>query len=225
MKRLALLWLMAWPWLANAAGPLVPEDNSQGPDFSLRLARAKAPFDYGVQAIDTASRWLGVSLREQASEHITLGMYGGYAYVTQTNNPVTAGIELDGYHAGFSLHAVLVTGQYATLFYALNYTYQKVDHKRDAQTVVLDWSEAQAQLGAIVTLNRKWRLYGGGSYGYIDGEERISGAINRTTNFERPARAGGFLGLDLNVDANGYVGVEAKTGLTRGAEIYFKRRY
>jgi hypothetical protein len=225
MKRLALLWLMAWPWLANAAGPLVPEDNSQGPDFSLRLARAKAPFDYGAQAIDTASRWLGVSLREQASEHITLGMYGGYAYVTQTNNPVTAGLELDGFHAGFSLHAVLVTGQYATLFYALNYTYQKVDHKRDAQTVVIDWSEAQAQLGAIVTLNRKWRLYGGGSYGYIDGEERISGAINRTTNFERPAHAGGFLGLDLNVDASGYVGVEAKTGLTRGAEIYFKRRY
>ena len=225
MKRLAFLWLMAWPWLVQAAGPLTPEDNSQGPDFSLRLARAKAPFDYGAQSFDTASRWLGVSLREPASEHITLGMYGGYAYVTQTNNPVTAGIELDGYHAGFSLHAVLVAGQYATLFYALNYTYQKVGHKRDAQTVVIDWSEAQAQLGAIVTLNRKWRLYGGGSYGYIDGEERISGATNRTTNFDRPARAGGFLGLDLNVDANGYVGVEAKTGLARGAEIYFKRRY
>ena len=225
MRRLALLWLMAWPWLANAAGPLVSEDNSQDPDFSLRLARAKAPFDYGAQAIDTTSRWLGVSLREQASEHITLGMYGGYAYVTQTNNPVTAGLELDGYHAGFSLHGIVIGSQRASLFYALSYTYQKVDHKRDAQTVVIDWSEAQAQLGAIATLNRKWRLYGGGSYGYIDGEERISGAINRTTNFERRARTGGFLGLDLNVEANGYVGVEAKTGLTRGAEIYFKRRY
>ena len=39
------------------------------------------------------------------------------------------------------------------------------------------------------------------------------------------ACAGGFLGLDLNVDADGYVGIEAKTGVTRGAEIYFKRRY
>ena len=225
MKRLALWWLLAWPWLVEAAGPLTPEDNSKGPDFSLRLARAKAPFDYGVQAVDTHNRWLGVSLREKASERITLGMYGGYAYVTQTNNPVTAGIELDGYHAGFSLHAVVAAGERATLFYALHYTYQKVDHKSDAQTVVIDWSEAQAQLGAIVTLNRKWRLYGGGSYGYIDGEERTSGAIDRTVNFDRRARAGGFLGLDLNVDPEGYVGVEAKTGLTRGAEIYFKRRY
>jgi hypothetical protein len=91
--------------------------------------------------------------------------------------------------------------------------------------VVIDWSESQAQLGAMVTLNRRFRMYGGGNYGYIDGEERASGAIDRTTNFERSARAGGFLGLDLNVDADGYVGVEAKTGLTRSAEIYFKRSY
>ncbi len=225
MKRLALLWLLAWPWLVQAAGPLTPEDNSKGPDFSLRLARAKASFDYGAQAHDTTSRWLGVSLREKASEHITLGMYGGYAYVTQTTNPVTAGIELDGYHAGFSLHGVFIASQRASLFYALNYTYQKVDHQSDAQTVVIDWYEPQAQLGAIVTLKQKWRLYGGGSYGYIDGEERTSGTINRTTSISRDSRAGGFLGLDLNVDPDGYVGMEVKTGLTRGGEIYFKRRY
>jgi hypothetical protein len=225
MKRLALWWLLAWPWLVEAAGPLNTEVTGQGLDFSLRLARAKAPFDYGAQTFDTSSRWLGVSVREKTSDRITLGMYGGYAYVTQTHNPLTAGIELDGYHAGFSLNAVVFSGQHATLFYTLNYTYQKVDHGSDIQTVVIDWSESQAQLGAIVTLNRKLRLYGGGSYGYIDGAERASGVINRTTNFDRYARAGGFLGLDLNVDADGYVGVEAKTGLARSAEIYFKRRY
>lgn len=226
MKRRTVSWLLlALPVLVEAAGPLAPEDNSKAVDFSLRFARAKAPFDYGTRDYDTTSRWLGVSLREKTSEHLTLGMYGGYAYVTQTNNPVTAGIELNGYHAGFSLHGVILAGRRASLFYALDYTYQKVDHKSDTQTVVIDWSEPHAQLGAVIAITQRLRLYGGGNYGYIDGEERVSGAVNRTTGFSRDSRAGGFLGLDLNVELDGYADIEAGSGLTRRGEIYFKKRF
>lgn len=226
MKRLtALLLILILPTLAEAAGPLVPQDNNSTLDFSLRLARSKVPLDYGNRTNDTTSRWLGVSLREKAGKRVTLGMYGGYAWLTQTNNPVTAGIELSGYHAGFSLHGILLEVQRASLYGALDYTYQKLDHKSDAQTVVIDWAQPQAQIGIVLTLAQKWRLYGGGSYGKIDGEERASGSVNHTLTFERGAQSGGFLGLDLNVESDGYVGVEARSGLTRGAEIYFKRRF
>jgi hypothetical protein len=224
-RLLSGLLLMALPTLTLAAGPLIPADEDKTVDFSLRFASAKAPFDYGAQDYDTTSRWIGLSWREKAGDRLTLGLYGGYAYVTQANNPATAGIELDGFHAGFSLHGIIYSGRRTSLFYAAYYTYQKVDHKGDAQTVVMDWTEPRAQLGAIVAVTRDVRLYGGGSYGSIDGEERISGAINRTTDFSRSARAGGFLGLDLNVDTDGYVGVEATSGLTRGGQIYFKRSY
>ncbi len=226
MKRRVLAWLLlAMPLMAQAAGPLIPADEDRSVDFSLRFTSAKAPFDYGAQDYDTTSRWIGLSFREKASERLTLGMYGGYAYVTQANNPVTAGIELDGFHAGFSLHGVLYAGRRASLYYAGYYTYQKVDHKGDTQTVVMDWAEPLAQLGAIVSITRHLRVYGGGSYGSIDGEERVSGTINSTTDFSRSARAGGFLGLDLNIETDGYIGIEAKTGLTRGGQIYFKREY
>ena len=226
MRQLVLgCLLLAIPVLAQAAGPLIPASADKTVDLSLRFASAKAPFDYGAQHYDTTSRWIGLSFREQTSERLTLGMYGGYAYVTQTGNPVTAGIELDGFHAGFSLHGILYAGRRTTLFYAGYYTYQKVDHKGDTQTVVMDWAEPQAQLGAIFIVTPGLRLYGGGSYGSIDGEERVSGTINRTTDFSRSARAGGFAGLDLNVETDGYVGVEFKAGLTRGGEIYFKRSY
>lgn len=226
MNRRATAWLLlVFPLLVQAAGPLIPEDGAQTLDFSLRFAGEKAPFDYGGQTHDTTSRWIGVSWREKASERLTLGMYGGYTYVTQTDNPITAGIQLDGFHAGFSLHGILLDRPRVSLYYALAYTYQKVDHKSATQNVVIDWFEPQAQLGAIVTLTKSLRLYGGGSYGYIDGEERASGTVNHTTNFSRNSRAGGFLGLDLSVEPDGYVGIEAKTGLSRGGEIYFKRSY
>jgi hypothetical protein len=227
MRRLAALLLISiLPALAEAAGPLTPDD--QGPstlDFSLRFARAKMPLDYAGRTHDTTSRWLGVSLREKAGQRVTLGMYGGYAWVTQTDNPLTAGLELDGYHVGFSLHGVLLAGRRASLYGALDYSYQKADHKGDTQTVVIDWSQSQAQLGVMLTLAEKWRLYGGGSYGKIDGEERASGLVNHTLSFERGAQSGGFLGLDLNVEPDGYIGVEARSGLVRYGEIYFKKRF
>lgn len=226
MTRYALLGLlMIVPVLAEAAGPLVPDEFGRGPDLSLRFASAKMPLDYGDHAYDTKNRWIGLSLREKASQSVTLGMYGGYAYVTQTGNPVTAGVELDGFHAGFSLHGVMLENRRISLFYALDYTYQKVDHTGDTQTVVIDWSQSQAQLGAIAALTQNFRFYGGGSYGRLDGEERASGTVNRTTAISRDARGGGFLGLDLKTDPDGYVGIEIRSGLTRGGEIYFKRRY
>ncbi|MHB1141174.1 MAG: hypothetical protein ACYC1T_05365 [Sulfuricaulis sp.] len=227
MRRLAaLLLIFALPAPAEAAGPLVPMDNSGSTlDFSLRFARTKMPLEYAGRTNDATSRWFGFSLREKAGKRVTLGMYGGYAWLTQTNNPVTAGIELNGFHAGFSLHGVLLEGRRASLYGALDYGYQKVDHKNDARTVVIDWSHPQAQLGGILTLARNWRLYGGGSYGKIDGEERVSGSVNHTLAFERGAQSGGFAGLDLNVETDGYIGVELRSGLMRGGEIYFKRRF
>ena len=224
-RRFALLSLLVLPALAGAAGPLVPPDNNSNLDFSLRFARSRAPLDYGNRISDATSNWFGFSLREKAGKRVTLGMYGGYAWLTQTNNPVTAGIELDGFHAGFSLHGVLLEGKHAFLYGALDYSYQKTDHKNDTQTVVIDWTQPQAQLGVVLTPAPNWRLYGGSSYGKLDGEERASGTVNHTLAFKRGARAGGFIGLDLNVDADGYVGIEARSGVDRGGEIYFKRHF
>lgn len=224
--RGVLLLLFFQPVLVEGAGPITPPDSQASSlDFSMRFARQKIPLEYANRIQDSTSRWLGVSLREKAGNRVTLGMYGGYAFLTQTNNPVTAGKELDGYHAGFTLHGLLLEGQRVSLFGSLEYLYQKTDHKNDAQTVVIDWAQSQAQIGIMVNLVRSWRLYGGGSYGKIDGEERASGSINHTLSFERGAKSGSFLGLDLNVETDGYIGIEARSGLVRGGEIYFKRRF
>ena len=49
--------------------------------------------------------------------------------------------------------------------------------------------------------------------------------VNHTTTISRDTSGGGFLGLDLNTDPDGYVGIEISPGLSRGGEIYFKWRY
>lgn len=220
------LWLALAVPLAEAAGPPLPDNHDPSAlDFSLYFARFETPLDYAGRNNDTRTRWIGVNLREKAGTRITLGMYGGYAYLTQTNNPLTSGLELDGYHAGFSLHAVLWETDRAMLYGAVDYTYQKAEHKTDTQTVTIDWVLPRAQIGAVLTLTEKWRLHGGGNYAKLDGEERASGAVNYTLNAGRGARAGGFLGLDMSVETDGYVGIETRSGVDRGVEIYFKRRF
>lgn len=69
------------------------------------------------------------------------------------------------------------------------------------------------------------RFYGGVSYGAVDGTQRTTGTIDATTRFEILGKAGGFLGVDLRVEQDGYIGVEGRTGLDEGWLLYFRHRY
>lgn len=227
MKRGILWgWLLLMPGLVQAATPLMTDDPDRTLDFSLYFTSSKAPFDYSDgNTYDTTSHMIGAEFREKVGAHLMLGMHGGYTYVTQTGNPLTSGIELDGYHFGLSLYGGLFESQRASLYYAFDYTYQQVDYSNDSQSVTIEWGYPTAQLGASIMLGNRLRLYGGGGYGRIDGDERASGDVNHTTDFSRSARAFEFLGLDLNLGPNGYIGIAGGAGLNRSAEIYFKQNY
>jgi hypothetical protein len=227
MKRAILWgWLLFMPGVVQAARPLIPDERDQTLDFSLYFMSSKAPFDYSDgNTYDTTSHMIGAEFREKVAKHLMLGMHGGYTWVTQSGNPLTSGIELGGYHAGLSLYGTIFESKRASLYYVFDYTYQQADNNDNNQSVTIEWSEPQALLGASILAGKRMRLYGGGGYGRIDGEERANGDVNHTTDFSRSARALGFLGLDLNLGPNGYIGVEAGAGLNRSAQIYFKQNY
>ena len=219
-------WLLFMPGVVQAARPLIPDELDQTLDFSLYFTNFKAPFNYSDgNSYDTTSHMIGAEFREKVASHLMLGMHGGYTWVTQSGNPLTSGIELDGYHAGLSLYGSIFESNRASLYYVFDYTYQQADNNDNNQSVTIEWSEPQALLGASILVGRRVRFYGGGGYGRIDGEERANGDVNQTTDFSRSARALGFLGLDLNLGPNGYIGIEAGAGLNRSAQIYFKQNY
>jgi len=220
--------LLIWLFLANAvqaAGPLPPPNDEKTLDFAVRFTHYDTVFDYGATNVDTTVKWIDVSWQERFGQRLRLGLFGGYSFLTQTNNAPTAGIELDGYHAGVSLDVSLLQMKRVNLYFEADYTYQKVDHDGENQNVDIEWHEASVKLGAAVNVSGGVRLYGGGNYGYVDGRERATGTVNRTTNFDRLSRSGGFLGLDLNVGKDGYIGIEGRWGLRRGGEIYFKKLF
>jgi hypothetical protein len=220
IRRFALaLAALALPVLANAADDLQL-------DFAVHFAKSKTTFDYANGAsADTTIQQIRVSWYERFAPGLEIGMFGGSTYLTQTNNTVTAGLEPDGYHAGIGLRSVLWEAAPLQLIARATYTYQRVQHEDANQSVTLSWHQPELYLGASVAATNRLRVYGGATWGAIDGQERVTGAAARTTDFDRNQSGGGFFGLELIVERDGYIGVETHAGATRGGEIYFKKSF
>lgn len=194
-------------------------------EFTVLVGRERTVLESKIQSSPTTVARAGISWREQFGPRVTIGLFGGYTSVTQTGNPLTAGLKLEGYHAGISLQLALLQTERVRLFIAGDYAYQDVDRASGEQSVELEWYERRARLGAAVALASRVQIYGGGSYGRIDGQERVTGTVNDTSDFSRRARHGSFLGLELNVEPGGYAGVETYSGISRGGKIYFEKRF
>lgn len=196
-------------------------------DFGVQYSQTRAEFRYdGVEA-DTKVGRIGIVWREPFGERVLLGLLGGYTYVTQTGDPLTAGRDLDGYYAGVSADVTLARFARATVYVSARYVYEEVrDDSDDASSpsVELSWNDWRAALGASLRLSAATQLFAGADYGWKDGEERITGTLDATRRFER-SQPGAFLGIALNDNADGTIGIFARSGYERGAGIYFRRLF
>lgn len=194
-------------------------------DFTLSLSHHTLTLDYGGTRVDTGVDRIGLAWRERFSDRLQLGLIGGYSFLTQTNNPPTAGLELDGYHAGFLFDLDLLTFKHSSVSLHGAWLYQKMDHNDGTQQVSISWREPSVQLGAAASVGDGVRVYGGLRYGTIDGQQRLSGTLNETRAIQQTERAGGFAGLELELEEDGYVGVAAASGFDRRVSLYFGRLF
>ena len=226
MNRFAAALLCCLPAIGWCAEPLTPPGGDLSLDFSARIGKAEYSFDYasGVKA-DTTVEWLGVAWYEQLAPHLQLGLAGGRMLLTQTGNAATAGMEPDGYYAGFDLRLALLETSAVQLFVHASYVYMRVKQEDGSDTVVLRWYEPRLQLGAAVAATRRLRLFGGGRWSAPDGQQRTTGTDPQTVDFDTDRRVGGFAGMEFAVERDGFVGAEARGGVGRGGEIYFKKLF
>ena len=226
MKRLALLIaLLLSPAVVSAATEVTAElGTDKNLDFGLRFATARNPLDYGGTAHDTTIRWISAGWREPFGP-VQMGLRVGYTFVTQKDNPNTAGLELDGYHAGISLAFDIVRFPQGRLFVSADYLYQTVKHEGATRTVEMTWYDPRVTFGLYHGLSRQVYVLLGASYGRTSGEERFnSGGVTNVRDFSRHD-AGSLLGLDIVDGDKGTVGFVLRTGLDRGGSIYFKRLF
>lgn len=194
-------------------------------DFSLRFSHHELTLDYGTSRVATQVNRVGIDWRERYGERLVLGLTGGYSFLTQTDNPPTAGRELRGYHAGVLMDVDLIARPRYGASLEAAWLYQNVDTDDGAQRVDIAWREPSVRLRAGAAVGDGVRAYAGVRYGAIDGQQRLSGTINETRTIQETDRSGGFAGLELTLEGNGYVGISAASGPDRQVDIYFGRQF
>lgn len=193
-------------------------------DFSLYIGRAKTDLDYPGARVPTRIDRIGIHWRERYRP-LWLGLMGGGSYVTQTQHPATAGLELGGYHVGITFELDLYTAPTVRVAFGGGYLYERVDEDTSGNDVELAWHIPSAHLIAQWRLAPAVELYGGVRYDYMEGEERRRGATNSTLDIDHRAEAAGVAGMRLHLDRTRYVTLEGNGGATRGVALYFGRRY
>lgn len=221
-RWLCLVCLCASPAVADEARSYGLERPT---DFTLGFTQHEITLARDGDRIDTTVKRIGIAWRERYGEYVRLGLLGGYSYLTQTGEPLTAGEQLDGYHAGLSVDVDVPFASALSFFAGANYLYEWTDDRSALQDVTLSWNTVYAEAGLALTALRAARLYAGVNYGELDGEERARGTVTATSDLSADDRTGAVAGFEVTLDQDGYVGVVARSGFYRGAGIYFGRRF
>jgi len=223
-RRRRLLLAAGLALAASGAAADEPRLTDRPLDFSLYLNRARTDLDYPGDRVPTRIDRIGIHWREQY-QPLWLGLMGGWSYVTQTRHPATAGLELGGYHVGITFGLELYAAQPLRVAFEGGYLYERVDEATDADDIVLAWHIPWAQLLTEWRPVPAWEFYGGVRYDYVEGTQRLRGAVNSTTDIEHRAETAGIVGVKLRLNGDGYVALEGNDGATRSVALHFGRRY
>lgn len=191
----------------------------------MHFAQSRNNFEYRSGEIPTRVEHISLSWREAFTERLLLGLHGGYSFATQNDNLLTAGLELDGYHAGLALNFDLTPPSTAVRVLAdATFTYQHVRHESTPQTVEIDWRESRLGFWASFPLGATFQVVAAARYGWTDGQQRASGIVNSSLDFEQ-RQAGAVGGFNVSDGQRGSIGILGFKGLDQGWEAYFKRQF
>jgi hypothetical protein len=208
-----------------AAGPPTALEGGSSLDVGVHFSQLRNDFEYRSGEIPTRVEQISLSWREAFSPRVLLGLHGGYSFATQNDNPLTSGLELDGYHAGLAINVDLTPPSTSVRLLAdATFTYQQVRHESSSQTVEIDWHETRLGAWALFPLGASFQIVAAARYGWTDGQQRASGVVDSSNDFEQ-RQAGAVGGFNLNDGQRGSVGILGYKGLDQGWEAYFKRQF
>lgn len=215
-RTLAALLLIFAPAVA-AAGEY------DGMDFSLQLSQADLRLHYDNVDHDANMERAGIVVFETTDPRLHYGFLAGSSHLTLDGDPLLAGLGLDGYHAGLALRSGV--GQNPRLDVQAQYLYQDVKDSNASREVNITWHEWRAEALASISLISPLTAVAGLAYVNVDAQERITGDGARTRNIREDTGMEKRLGLELNVENNGRVGLHIQRGVFDSISLIFARSY
>ena len=199
--------------------------DSQVSDFALLIEHTDSDWAYptGVQQT-TTTRLLAV-WHESFGPAFKGGLRLAYLELSQASNPFPSAQTSTGYSLGFDIHTRLLNAHLLQLGLIFAYDYQSTTGSNPDQTSDFVWHTGQAGLDVILAPFAWVSVLTGVSLTVLDGEQRLSGNLNRIIPFDEEDPLGYYAGINLKTDATGSIGLKWHGGTKRGVEFVFRREF
>ncbi|NOX42220.1 MAG: hypothetical protein GXP19_00565 [Gammaproteobacteria bacterium] len=221
---LRVLLLISIIFLQSNAAQALMLDMQENGEFSLNLERVTTDLKFDNAVIENRISRIYMSIYEASYAWFQPGLKLGYLSSTQSNNPITAGINLSGEIIGISLITNIPPRRFLSTQIEMDYLYHDVNKETFTQKVSLKWYEFIAKAGVSINPGL-WQLSIGRYFHLIDGDETAYGTIIQTRHFKEEKQTGSYLDFTLFVDSTGKVGIRAQGGSRRGINLVFSREY
>ena len=194
-------------------------------DFSLVVASSKTRWLYNNVVRETRIK----SVTAKWSQPLTSSLRGGlrisYLNTSQTSHPQTVGLNTTGNALGIELQQQLVNASLLQLYLHFAYDYATTRNNMADQKIELDWNTSTAGIDVVIAPSHPISLLAGSSLVSIDGEEQLTGTINKIATFEEYKSVGYYTGLSLKTDKRGRIGLRWNGGHSKGLFLTFSRQF
>lgn len=193
-----------------------------GFSFALHLQRFTQVLRVDQAHVDTINERIGIEIWETAQSNLLLGVTLGQLFITQRDYPTASGDDFNGFYGELSItHPVVNLGVFE-LAATASYGYNQVASPTSENEI--HFHTLSAEGNARLALTNTLKLISTVSYGTLRGDE-VTRLPTDHRNLKETQRTGVALGLELNVDAGGYVTLRADDGARSGMSLNFSRKY
>lgn len=194
-------------------------------DFALFIEHTDTDWAYPSSVQEaTITRLLAV-WHESFGPTLRGGLRLAYLDLSQASNPLPSAQNSTGYSLGFDIHTLVSNQRLMQLGLIFAYDYHSTGGASSDQTTDFVWHAGQAGLDIILAPLARLSGLMGISLTYLDGEQRVSGTLNQVIPFEEDDPFGYYVGVNLNTDATGSIGLKWYGGTKQGVEFVFRRKY
>ena len=195
-----------------------------GVEVGVDVAYARLTLDYqALPSYETRITSVGMWYREPVSEHLSMGLLGGFVSTTQSDNPETGDLSPTGAYLGLNALYRIPFGERFALLGGAEYRYLNANHDRATESQELRWHQFEGRAGmgfSMATSNI--RLYGIGLF--LSGTDQTTGGVDRTVDLREDQSRGGRLEWSLSV-SGGEVALVVEGGVRDSLGFSFSRRF
>lgn len=194
-------------------------------DVALHLQNQSIDLNFSGDVRDTDINSLDILWYQPLAPRLEGAVMLGYLDISQNQHPLDAGRISSGGYAGLSLRYLFISTASFRLETELSYRYAETDHQVGSQDVEWRWHDRRLGFHGKWQVSEHFAFSAGVTGISISGNERLSGTVTQTTQFETQDSTFGHLGAFIGLDQPGQIGIEITTGSLRGGRLVFQRSF